>query len=191
MMDRIALALPLAILSLLAALTFLIEQGVKEIGVRNGINLKEPDSIVENFLAVSTDVGGTPRYRLAADKLSHFSGSQLTLLDNPKFTHLHAKQGEMQISSARASVSPQGEKVVFAGQVQLLRPALEGRGALSMQTSLLEVLTDKSEAHTREPVVIRQPGMLVTANGLHLYANTRILKLKGRVKVEYQNASRA
>jgi len=191
MTDRFALWLPIAVLALLGVLTFWIEQSVKEAGVRKGINDKEPDSIVENFQAVSTDVAGVPRYRLAAAKLSHFSDSKLTFLDSPKLTHLHAKQGEMQISSQKASVSPEGDKVVFSGEVNLLRPAYDGRKEMSMQTSSLEVLTEKSEAVTREPVVIRQPGMQITANGLHLFANTRVLKLKGRVKVQYQNASRA
>ena len=191
MMDRFALWLPLAILGLLGVLTFWIDQSVKEAGKQKDIGEKEPVSIVENFLAVSTDQTGEPRYRLVAEKLSHFSGSGLTLLDNPKFTHLHVKQGEMQIFSTKASVSPDGEKVIFTGQVNLLRPAIEGKAEMSMQTAYLEVLTEKSEALTSEQVVIRQPGMQVTAKGLHLFANSRILKLKGRVKVEYQNASRA
>jgi lipopolysaccharide export system protein LptC len=191
MMDRFALWLPIAVLALLALLTFWIEQSVKEAGSRNGVNLAEPDSIVENFLAFSTDVGGVPRYRLSAQKLSHYSGNKLTLLDNPRFTHLHAQQGEMQISSRKASVSAEGDKVVFTGEVNLLRPMNAGKKELSMRTSYLEVLTQKSEAMTAEPVVIQQPGMQITANGLHLFANSRVLKLKGRVKAQYQNAKRA
>lgn len=191
MIDRFALLLPIAVLAMLALLTFWIEQSVKEAGSRNGVNEREPDSIVENFLAVSTDVTGVPRYRLAAEKLSHFSDSKRTFLDNPKLTHLHAKQGEMQITSRKANVSPEGDKVVFTGEVNLLRPANNGRKEMSMRTSYLEVLTEKSEAFTREQVFIQQPGMQITANGLHLFANTRVLKLKGRVKVQYQNASRA
>ena len=191
MRDRFALWLPVAVLATLATLTFWIDQSVREAGRSQSVNQKEPDSIVENFLAVSTDVAGILRYRLAAEKLSHFSDSKVTLLDKPIFTHLHEQQGEMQISSAKANVSPEGEKVIFTGQVNLLRPASQGRPGLSMQTSYLEVLTEKSEAHTRERVVLRQPGMQVTANGLHLFANTRVLKLNGRVKVQYQNAKRA
>lgn len=191
MIDRFALWLPIAVLALLALLTFWIEQSIKEAGSRNGVNEKDPDSIVENFLAVSTDVAGVPRYRLAAEKLSHFSGSKRTLLDNPKLTHLHAKQGELQISSRTASVSSDGDKVVFTGEVNLLRQTNDAKNnEMSMRTSYLEVLTDKSEALTQEPVVIQQPGMQITANGLHLFANTRVLKLKGRVKAQYQNASR-
>lgn len=190
MKDKFSLWLPVAILAVLAVLSFWIDQSIREAGGRNGVNLKEPDSVVENFLAVSTDVAGVPRYRLAAEKLSHFTDSKLTLLEEPKFTHIHPKQGEMQISSSKASVSPEGDKVIFTGQVDLLRLGPRGGVGMSMQTSYLEVLTEKSEAHTEEPVIIRQPGMQVTANGLHLFANSRVLKLKGRVKVQYQNAKR-
>ncbi len=190
-MARFALWLPMTLLVMLALITFWIQQSVKEAGGRIGASLSEPDSIVENFLAISTDVAGVPRYRLSAEKLNHFSGDRLTLLDNPILTHIHENQGEMQISSKQASVSPEGDKVVFTGDVNLLRRADGERGELSMRTSRLEVLTEKSEAITEEPVVIQQPGMQITASGLHLFANTRILKLKGRVKVEYQNVNRA
>lgn len=191
MIDRFALWLPMAVLALLAVLTFWIDQSVREAGSRNGINLNEPDSIVENFLAVSTDLTGTPRYRLTAEKLRHFSKNKLTLLDKPKFVHLHAKQGEMQITSRNASVISNGEKVVFSGDVQLLRPAVGKYKEMSLKTASLEVLPQKNEAYTREPVIIEQPGMQVTAKGLHLFAEKRILKLKGRVKVLYQNVNRA
>jgi len=191
MRDRFSLWLPMALLAMLALFTFWIDQSVKEAGIRNGANLDEPDSIVESFLAVSTDVAGVPRYRLTARKLSHYSGNKLTVLDTPTLTHFHEKQGEMQISSNSASVTPDGEKVMFTGEVNIQRPAAGGKEGMSMQTSYLEIQTEKNEAFTSQPVVIRQPGLQITASGLHLYADTRVLKLKGRVKAQYQNANRA
>lgn len=191
MRDRFALWLPMALLAMLALLTFWIDQSVREGGARNGANLDEPDSIVESFLAVSTDVAGVPRYRLTARKLSHYSGNKLTVLDTPTLTHFHEKQGEMQISSNSASVTPDGEKVMFTGEVNIQRPAAGGKEGMSMQTSYLEIQTGRNEAFTSQPVVIRQPGLQITASGLHLYADTRVLKLKGRVKAQYQNANRA
>lgn len=191
MRGGLSLWLPMTLLVMLALLTFWIDQSVKEAGNRDGVNQNEPDSIVESFLAVSTDATGVPRYQLKADKLSHFSGNKLTLLDNPTLTQFQEKQSEMRISSGKASVSPDGEKVVFSGQVNLLRPAMAGESELTMQTSYLEVHTGKREAFTGQPVLISQPGMQITATGLHLFADTRVLKLKGRVKVQYQNANRA
>lgn len=191
MTGRFTMWLPIALLGVLGMLTFWIDQSVKEAGGRSGVNLDEPDSIVENFLAVSTDVQGIPRYRLAAKRLSHYSSDRLTLLDDPKLTHFHEKQGEMQISSSKANVAPDGSRVVFSGQVNLLRLGGAGGKSLSMQTASLEVLTEKNEAFTNQPVVIQQTGMQITASGLHLFADTRVLKLKGRVKAQYQSANRA
>ena len=74
MRDRFAYWLPMTLLVSLALLTFWISQSVKEAGSRNGVNLDEPDSIVENFLAVSTDVAGVPRYRLAAEQWDDVAG---------------------------------------------------------------------------------------------------------------------
>jgi lipopolysaccharide export system protein LptC len=191
MTARFALWLPMVMLALLALLTFWIDQSVKQAGSRGGANLSEPDSIVENFLAVSTDATGELRYRLTADKLSHFSNDKLTLLDQPRLTHFHEKQGEMQISSSRANVTPDGSRVVFSGQVSLLRPAGSAGKELSMRTTQLEILTEKNEAITEQPVLIQQPGLQINATGLHLFADTRVLKLKGRVKALFQNAKRA
>lgn len=191
MINRFALWLPMTLLVVLALLSFWIEQSVKEVTVRNGVNLDEPDSIVENFVADSTDATGVPRYRLSAVRLRHYSGNQLTLLDEPRLTHFHEQQGEMRIASQTASVTPDGSSVVFSGDVKLLRPAAPGRGEMSLRTAWLEVLTAKNEAHTDKPVLIEQPGMQVSAAGLHLFADSRVLKLKGRVKAQYQNANRA
>lgn len=191
MTARFALWLPMVMLALLALLTFWIDQSVKQAGSRGSANLSEPDSIVENFLAVSTDATGELRYRLTADKLSHFTNDKLTLLDQPRLTHFHEKQGEMQISSSRANVTPDGSRVVFSGQVSLLRPAGSAGKELSMRTTQLEILTEKNEAITEQPVLIQQPGLQINATGLHLFADTRVLKLKGRVKAQFQNAKRA
>jgi lipopolysaccharide export system protein LptC len=191
MTDRILFWFPLAVLGSLALLTFWLAQTIQEAGARKGVNQKEPDSIVENFRATSTDATGTPRYRLSASKLRHFSDSKMTLLDRPSLTQIHAKHGELKITSSTASVSPEGEKVVFSGDVSLSRQSAGGKGNITMKTAYLEVLPEKGVASTRKPIVIEQPGMRVTANGLNLSANTRVLKLTGRVKVQYQSPRRA
>lgn len=191
MIERFQFWLPLAVLGFLAVLSFWLNQTIQESGGRNGINEKEPDSIVENFLAISTDQAGVPRYRLTAVKLEHFSNTKQTLLDTPVLTQMHAKHGELKITSNKATVSPEGEKVEFFGEVNLSRLSPAGGGRFTMKTARLEVLPDKGLVSTRSPVVIEQPGMRVTANGLNLSANSHVLKLTGRVKAQYQSSRRA
>lgn len=191
MIDRNAFWLPLTILALLAALSFWLEQSIQEAGSPQKKNGHAPDSIIENFKAFSTDEAGIPRYRLTASKLSHFPANDQTLLEHPQFTHLHAKQGELIVSSGRASVSAKGEEVVFTDDVSLRRTASGGRGALSVQSQSLKVLPDQEQIIAQDPVTIIAPGLQVSAMGMQLSGKTRILKLKGRVKAQFQNAPRA
>lgn len=191
MIDRNAMWLPLVILALLAALSFWIEQSIQEGGNSLKNNGKEPDSIIENFKASSTDEAGIPRYRLTASKLSHYPANDVTLLEKPQFTHLHAKQGEMVVSSNRAQVSAKGEEVIFTDNVSLRRLSPENREALSLKSQTLKVLPDKEQILATHPVTITAPGLHVTANGMQLFGKTRILKLKGRVQAEFKNAPRS
>jgi lipopolysaccharide export system protein LptC len=191
MIDRNAFWLPLAILALLAALSFWLEQSIQEAGSPRKKNGNAPDSIIENFKASSTDEAGIPRYRLTASKLSHFPANDQTLLEQPQFTHLHARQGEMIVSSRRASVSAKGEEVVFTDDVSLRRTAFAGRGALSVKSQSLKVLPDQEQIISQQPVIITAPGLQVSAMGMQLSGKTRILKLRGRVKAQFQNAPRA
>lgn len=190
MIERFQYWLPLAVLGFLALLTFWLDQTIQVSSQQNGINLKEPDSIVENFMAVSTDPAGVPRYRLVAARLKHYSDDKATLLDAPALTQLHAKQGELKVTATQAVVSPGGEQVEFVGGVTLSRAPVSGQGGMTMRTERLEVLPDKGLVSTRAPVVIEQPGMKVTAGGLNLSVNSRVLKLTGRVKAQIQSPHR-
>jgi lipopolysaccharide export system protein LptC len=190
MIDRNAFWLPLAILAMLAALSFWFEQSIQEADSPFRKSEREPDSIIENFKASSSDEAGIPRYRLTASKLSHYPVNDMTLLEQPQFTHLHAEQGEMIVSSRHASVSAMGEEVVFTDNVSLRRMATAGREALSVRSQSLKVLPDKEQIIAEQPVTIAAPGLQVSAMGMHLSGDTRILKLKGRVTAQFQNARR-
>jgi lipopolysaccharide export system protein LptC len=190
MIDRNAIWLPLVILVMLAVLSFWIEQSIQGGVDSRKTNVNEPDSIIENFKASSTDEAGIPRYRLTAGKLSHFPASDSTLLEQPQFTHLHAKQGEMIVSAQRAQVGPEGEEVIFSDNVSLRRLSPGNREALTLKSQTLKVYPDKEQIIAPQHVTITAPGLQLTATGMQLSGKTRILKLKGRVKAEFKNAPR-
>jgi lipopolysaccharide export system protein LptC len=190
MIDRNVIWLPMVILALLAVLSFWIEQSIQGGLDSNRSNPNEPNSIIENFKASSTDEAGIPRYRLTAAKLSHFPSNDSTLLEKPQFTHLHATQGEMIVSAQRAQVGPEGEEVIFSDNVSLRRLSSGNRAALSLKSQTLKVYPDKEQIVAPQHVTITAPGLQLTAAGMQLSGKTRILKLHGRVKAEFKNAPR-
>ena len=52
---------------------------------------------MENFDALRTDPAGKPHYRLSAKKLKHYSGSQRTELESPRFVQLDIEAGEVSV----------------------------------------------------------------------------------------------
>src|SRR5512139_2318438 len=91
MIARGSLWLPLAILTLLAALSFWIERSVQVTDSNGQAAQADPEGIMENFDALRTDLAGKPHYRLSAKKLKHYSGSRLTELESPRFVQLDAR----------------------------------------------------------------------------------------------------
>jgi lipopolysaccharide export system protein LptC len=127
---------------------------------------------------------------LTASKLSHYPVNDLTLLEQPRFTQLHATQGEMVVDSRQASVSSMGEEVVFTDDVSLRRLASAGQEELLVRSQSLKVLPDQEQVIAQQPVTITSPGLQVSAMGMQLFGKTRIIKLKGRVNAQFQNAPR-
>ena len=95
MIARGSLWLPLAILLVLAVLSFWIERSVQISANGDPTTRTEPEGIMENFDALRTDATGQPHYRLTARKLKHYSNSKRTELDSPRFVQLDPQSGEV------------------------------------------------------------------------------------------------
>jgi lipopolysaccharide export system protein LptC len=188
MIGRGSLWLPLALLLLLAGLSFWLERTVQ--GPENGVRTDsdEPESIIENFKAVRTDKEGRPQYRLSARKLWHFSSDRPTELEAPRFVHIAQSSGEMIATSHRATVSSDGKAVTFLGRVNILRAATAGRPALNLDTERLLVFPERETMRAPGAVEIRGSGLNARGSAMYLDAKRRTIKLSGRVKAQYQHA---
>ncbi|MCA1926408.1 MAG: LPS export ABC transporter periplasmic protein LptC, partial [Thiobacillus sp.] len=142
MIERGSLWLPLAILLVLAGLSFWIERTVQMPVNGNAARQSDPEGIMEDFSALRTDPQGQPQYRLSARRLKHYSNSKLTELDAPRFTQLDATNGEIVAQALQATVSPDGKEVDLVGNVKVERQARPGQGALSLTTSRLLVFPE-------------------------------------------------
>ncbi len=159
MITRGSLWLPLAILLLLAALSFWIERSVQLTETGSEASHTDPEGIMENFDALRTDPAGKPHYRLSAKKLKHYTGSKRTELESPRFVQLDVEAGEVSAVSRQATVSSDGQEVDLVGDVDLLRAP----GAV-------EILDDT---------------LAVRAGAMEYDAGQRVIKLTGRVHARY------
>jgi len=177
---------PIGLLLILAALTWWLERTVElaATGVQKR-ELKGADYRVENFSAVQSGPDGLPRYALAASKMLHYPDDDSSHLANPNFTRMQAGQPPLYARADRGVVSSDGEHVYLMDDVRVVRANPGPRGPLTLTTSSLHIQPEKDLAESSATVTITDANTTVTAVGLELNAQTRVLKLLSRVKGSY------
>jgi len=122
-MERLSTGFPLALLALLAALTFWLDHIAQPTTTpRDSIMRHDPDYIVENFVAVRTRVDGTPWYQLEAKRMLHYPDDDTTHLENPRILSFDGNSEKyvlhMAASIERNSEHPVAEAVVNRARLE-------------------------------------------------------------------------
>ena len=185
MITRGSLWLPMAILLLLAALSFWIERSVQVTANGSQAAKTDPEGIMENFDALRTDPEGKPHYRLSAKRLKHYSGSKLTELELPRFVQLDAESGEVSAAARQATVSSDGNEVDLRDGVVVERAARPGQSAMTLRTAQLLVYPERDLLRAPGAVDIRDDTLVLRAGAMEYDARLRVIKLTGRVQARY------
>jgi len=189
MSDRLGGWFPLVLLTLLAALTFWLDRVVQpSAGAQTDTVKHDPDYIVDGLNALRMDSRGRVKHTLLARKMTHYPDDDLTLLLEPKLVTYSEGQPPVTITSRHARVSGNGENVYFEEQVRVVRAPDAKQSELILDTNYLHVIPDDNIAKTDQAVTIRNDGALVTASGLELNSETRVLNLQGRVRSTFASA---
>ena len=190
MISRGSAWLPLAILLVLAGLSFWIESMVRlpANGAKGG--RAEPESIIENFEAIRTNAEGNPQYQLSARKLRHYSGSSLTEMEHPQFVHLGYQGSELRAISDLATVSTDGKEVDLRGNVQIVRAATSEMADMMLKTAHLKIYLEQDRLSSPGAVEISDNLMVARAGSMDYDTKTRVIKLTGRVKARYDHANK-
>lgn len=178
----------LALLALLAALTFWVERAVQPPQPANdGGSRHDPDYRLTNFTTTKTDLKGNPRHMLAAVEMVHYPDDDSTHLVRPRFTQYTLNKPYTQIEGQRGVVTSDGKNVYFMDNVKVVRGALRQRGELTLLTEYLHILPEQDLVLTDQPVSILQaPRTVVRGTGMEYNKKLGILKLFKKVRVHYE-----
>ncbi|MDX9950898.1 MAG: LPS export ABC transporter periplasmic protein LptC [Methylophilaceae bacterium] len=185
---RPAILLPLALLAILAMLTFWIDYSVQAPEPKvDGSNRHDPDYILNNFVTTRTDENGDLRYRLTAEEMRHYPDDDTTELELPHFTRFEVDKPFTQIEGKKGFVSSDAERIEFVDDVKVVRQAYNGKGEMVVVTDRLDVFPDEERAVTDRPVVITQaPKTVIHATGMIYDKKKQTVELKNRVKAHYE-----
>lgn len=183
MIDRAGILFPLALLGSLAALSFVLKGTVQLPLDSAHPDNRRPNSILEHFTATRTDESGLPRYRLSAERMNHYLGTQRTELIEPRFTQSGPDpRDDLRVRSSHALVERNGEQVVFAGKVEAARQSTHSEDALTLTTSHLTIFPEQETMQTAAPVTIVSKRWTLSGIGMHVDARKRVFKMLGHVK---------
>lgn len=184
--DRLTAWVPLLLVGLLAALTLWLDRAVQS-SARDvtGASRHDPDYIVDNLSAARMNEAGTAKYTLSAVKMVHYPDDDTTLLTTPKFVSYGLEKAPVIVTANQAVISGRGDHVYFQDNVRVTRAAYGEQSELVMRTTFLHVIPDHNLAKTDRQVTITDAATVVTAVGLELDSETRILKLLSSVRGTY------
>ena len=183
--DRLTTVAPLLLVGMLAALTFWLDLIAHPPARGPGASRHDPDYIVENLSAVRMGETGTASYTLSAAKMMHYPDDDTTLMTTPEFVSYGSARAPVKITAAQAVVSANGAHVYFQDNVRLTRGAYGESSELVVRTAFLHVVPDDGIALTDRQVTITDAATTVTAVGLELDNETRVIKLLSNVRGTY------
>ena len=179
---------PLLLVAVLAAVTFWLDRVVQPPAEVPAVNTSEPDYIVDGLSAVRMDRQGRVKHTLKAQKMTHYPEADMTVLVEPRLVTYGEGRTPVTVTARHARMSGNGENVFFEQDVRVVRAHDAERPQLVLETSFLHVIPEANIARTDKPVVIREAGAVVTASGLELNSETRVLNLQGRVKGTFHSS---
>jgi lipopolysaccharide export system protein LptC len=182
---RGSLWLPVAILLLLAGLSFWIEYAVQLPADTEQTAKTSPEGIMENFEALRTDLTGNPQYRLSAKRLKHYSGSKRTEMESPHFVQLDAQTGDISATGKQATISPDGDELDLQGDVNVVRAAQPGQSVMTLRTARLLVYPKHKLLRAPGAVTVHDDTMDVHAGAMEYNTNQRTIDLTRRVTARY------
>jgi len=179
MKDRAASLFPLAMLVLLAALTFWLNRVIQGDNPR-GPQRHDPDYWVERFEVRRFNPEGKLQHTLVADNLFHYPDDDTTIVAAPRITYHQLPPTD--VSARMAYVGRDGKEIDLVDSVSVIRqPSKAGSSPTVLETRTLKVFPDEERGSGREPVRITQGRSVLHGTGLDVDNRTGITLLHGRV----------
>ena len=179
MKDRAASLFPLAMLVLLAALTFWLNRVIQDDNPR-GPQRHDPDYWVERFEVRRFDVEGKLQHTVVAAKLLHYPDDDTTVVTTPHITYHQPPPTE--IFARMGYIGKDGKEVDLVDDVRVVRHSAAGDAPpTQLDTRTLKIFPDAEKGHTNDPVVITQGKSIMKGSGLDIDNRSGITVLRGRV----------
>ena len=141
----------------------------------------EEPIFAEGVALTGFDAQGRPRYRVFADRMTHFASSDDIDLSRPRVLSMRPDQPRVEVTARQAHAANNAETVRMQGDVVVTREGDATRPPLRMLTESLIAVPDADHFWTDAPVRVESGRAVLNARGMDFDNITRRLQLTGGV----------
>lgn len=145
-----------------------------------------PDYYMEQFDLKVLVAGEGLRYRLQGQALKHFTDQGGATVVQPRLRVFAAEQGDWLLQAEQGEVHDEGDRVEFAGAVEVVHPSLDPWRRVAISTDTLSVYPEESYMETDDAVTVQHFNGVTLARGMRVDFNDRTLRLRAEVHGEYE-----
>lgn len=146
---------------------------------------RQPDVVIEQINSVNTDVNGHISMQMSATNMAHYANSDYNEITQPLLTIYQKNRDPLRISAKKAYSWQGMQKINLIGEVVVQQNLDTIHESSKLLTDKLWLFPEQKIATTQEVVVIKQPGVTITAKGLHADLQSNVVKLISAVKGDY------
>jgi lipopolysaccharide export system protein LptC len=140
------------------------------------------DFFAEQIALTGFDALGKPRYRLFADRMTHYGNSDDVDLTQPKLLSMRPEQPQVQAVSQSAHAQNNAETIEMVGDVVVTRAPDAQRPAMKLETQEMTVVPDDDHFWTKDPVRLTSGATVMTGIGMDYDNVSRHIELLADVK---------
>jgi lipopolysaccharide export system protein LptC len=177
---------PLALMFVLALLTFWLERTVREEETHPSLRRHDPDYLASNFTSTTYNREGGAETVLSATRMLHYPDDDSTELLSPRVVQAKPAEPRFTVSADRGALSRQGDEIFLYDNVVLVREADAERPEARMTTSFLHIVRDRSLVRTDREVLIVEGRRSLSGRGMEYNNESRELVLRSDVQARFE-----
>jgi lipopolysaccharide export system protein LptC len=187
--DRISVYLPVALMGVLALVTYLLARQTPVFGPGDPARppSSEPDYFLRGFSIKSFGPDGRLKTEITGAEGRHYPDTDILDIDQPRVRAYNAR-GEPTVATARRGLSNgDGTQVQLIGEAVIVREAGTSetgvvRPRLEIRSEFLHVYTDTERLRTHLPVQLQRGNDRFSADRMEFDHLDQLLQLEGRVR---------
>ncbi|MBV8210723.1 MAG: LPS export ABC transporter periplasmic protein LptC [Burkholderiaceae bacterium] len=180
MRDRVASLIAIVLLALVAATSYWYSRSLRS-GAAQEAARPQVDADADQVTLIQFDSEGRAKYKLFADRMTHYARNDDMDLVNPHLVSLRPDEPRIEAVAREAHADNDGEQIRLSGDVVLTRASPAGEPPLRVTTELLLAQPDEDRYWTDRAVLVDRGADSIRALGMQLDSVARHIEFMADV----------